>query len=382
MNTNRKIYEDFLDDAPDQDIVLQEEKPTEMDRFPLSIFIYGSPTTITRLEDVKKVTKRLKVLAERTPGLYNEEFAGPVAFGKAQTFNTIPLVSGTDAIRYHFPGDSYYAFEIGCTPRFTSPIQVVNFLTDVCRLLDPLNIKSTNFVFRNKDGETIEEFHELKSLTSIMDSEKHDDFAARLVWRSLNKLCSHLFDDVISCYTKITKLMGVNPAKVLEEGEISSFKARYNGRTNKSKMASVKAGPKNAIMNKEITGDMLDFPGSCHLIVHEAVKDTYIGNLQCKPINIVSKEIIAELNQAPRKFQRVRWQTFGEDVAMFIGYLGLFWLESRQTLANVSLCLYTDIYSNNENKLFKFCENMINIYGDGEQQNVYRLYNDIDKAAN
>jgi hypothetical protein len=67
---------------------------------------------------------------------------------------------------------------------------------------------------------------------------------------------------------------------------------------------------------------------------------------------------------------------------MFIGYLGLFWLESRQTLANVSLCLYTDIYSNNENKLFKFCENMINIYGDGEQQNVYRLYNDIDKAAN
>ena len=383
--TTKKIYEDFLDDTPNEDIIQHVKASGDMDRFPMTIFIYGSPMTSTKLDDVKKIAKRLKVLSERTTGLYDEIFEGPVAFGDAQTFDVIPLVSGDEAIRYHFPGNAYYAFEIGCIPKFTSPVKLINFINDVYHLLEPLNNKQMNFVFRQDGDEDVLEFRELKTLDAIQNNpKKPDDFSIRLAWRSLNKICSHLFKNIIDAYNKTTEFIGVNPGKLMEDSNISSFKSqRARGSYAKSKMVAVKAGPKNAIMNREINGNMLDFPASCYINVHEAIPDTNIGDFQCVPHNAVSKDIISELNQMPRKFQRVRWQTFGDNTVMFIGYLGLFWLESRQTLATVSLCAYTDFYDNTgNNKLFKFCENMINLYGDREQKNIYRLYNDIVKASN
>ena len=96
------------------------------------------------------------------------------------------------------------------------------------------------------------------------------------------------------------------------------------------------------------------------------------------------KEIMDELNANPRHFQQIRFQTVGtEKYVIFMGYLGLFWVECLQKPVHATF-VYTQYFGESDlgsyNKLKEFTDDIMKRCGAKEEAS-YRLYNDIMKAA-
>ena len=97
------------------------------------------------------------------------------------------------------------------------------------------------------------------------------------------------------------------------------------------------------------------------------------------------RDIMQELNSNPRHFQQIRFQVIGDgknQYVIFIGFLGLFWVECIQKLVLASFVYETSFgdWSLSYNKIHDFTKDIMRRFG-GDEQAAIRLYNDIVNAA-
>ena len=389
--SNHKLYEEFIDSADAQDIVMDSIED-EVVIGKTSVQIYAAPFAYTTVVDLRRLYKRVGLLADRTPGLKNATLGNMFSWGETAGEHGDWVKSLNDyknlSKDFSFKGRGYYCVEIICKPEFNNAVSLLRFLSSIQSCTKGFNLSYAIF----KTEEELIEFDESFWAEAIMkaynNGEMKDinkkEFSYTRAWRQMQALGYRFVKskNFVETYNRITELFDYNIASQIEDTVIRRLMTRI-GSTDKCRKVSLKADAVNPLKIVDIDGTQLKGSSSqMWLNVYDAYTEKLEGDFSTDHLHADVKEIMDELKSNPRKFQQIRVQTFNGQFAALICYLGLFWVNSLGKLVNVSYTYKTWLGEEDMGHykyLFNWCQDVMKRFS-GEDKSVYRLYNDIVKT--